>query len=129
MDLVTILGPILAISLLVERLLEGGFSLVEMLPNVQKMKTDDPRYGSMKPLISIVVGIILGIIIGNMLGITLFASFNLKNISPDADKLISGAIAGAAAPYSHQIIELLFKIQKLLQTKKEEMENTASAAK
>lgn len=40
------------------------------------------------------------------------------------DRIISGAISGTMAPYSHQIIEFLLKLQKLLQAQKEKVEQT-----
>jgi hypothetical protein len=124
MDFLGVFAPIIAIGLLIERILEAAWSLAEMYPPASTSKAQNPeQYGKTKQLISIVVSIILGLFISNALGIAFFAGLGLANITidPIADKTITGAAAGAAAPYVHQIIELLVKTQKLLQTKKDEI--------
>ena len=122
MDLVSLFAPLLAISILIERILEAVFSVVETSGGVKAWKeTESEQYGKLKQVIAIVAAILIGLVISNALGIGMFARFQISGIDVNADRTLTGAIAGAAAPYSHQIIETLFNLQKLLETKKEEI--------
>ena len=125
MDLLSLLAPMLAISFLIERLLEAAFDIIEMIPRLKAMLLKTPQ---MKQIISVVVGVILGIIIGAILGVNFFASTG-QRVDPNIDKLLTGAIAGAIAPYAHQILELLLKLQKFFDAKKAEVEKTAGKVK
>ena len=122
MNLIPVLTPLLAIAFLIERLLEAGFDLLEMIPSVGDTLKKSPE---IKQVVSVVVGIILGVIIGNMLAITLFSDLGLTTVDPATDKLLTGAIAGAIAPYAHQLLELLLKLQKFLEAKKTDVETGA----
>ena len=123
MDLVSLFAPILAIGLLIERLLEAGFEVVEMIPAVKKLKTDKAAdYASLKLISSSAVAIVIGLLITNWLDIAFFAQLKIATVDPSVDKLLSGAIAGAIAPYTHQLIEILLKTQRLLESKKGEIE-------
>ncbi len=96
MDLVSLFAPILAIGMLIERVLEAGFEVIETIPQVKKMKTDDPaRYSSAKLISSTVIAIVLGLLITNWLDIAFFAQLKVQGLDANADKLLSGAIAGA----------------------------------
>jgi hypothetical protein len=123
MDLISLFAPILAIGLLIERVLEAAFEVIEMIPGVKKLKTDEPKdYSSFKLIASNVIAVVLGILITNSLDIAFFSQLNVQGLNADADELISGAIAGAIAPYTHQLIEILLKTQRLLASKKDEIE-------
>ena len=121
MDLLSLLAPMLAISFLIERLLEAAFDIIEMIPRLKDMLQKTPQ---MKQIISVVVGVILGIIIGAILGVNFFDHAGLNRVDPNMDKLLTGAIAGALAPYAHQILELTLKLQKYVDAKKTDLEGT-----
>jgi hypothetical protein len=122
MNFVSLFAPLLAISVLIERILEAVFSVVEGVAITATWKAANAeQYSRAKQIISIVAGILIGMFLSNSLGVALFAQFGLQGIDVTADRSVTGAIAGAAAPYSHQIIELLFNLQKLFETKKEEI--------
>ncbi len=121
MDL-TILTPVIALSVLIERLLETGFNVVESsYPQI----TQRPNYGKNKQVASTIAGIILGIISAYLLGILFFTSLKIETVTihPVIDAIFTGAIAGALAPYSHQLVEAVLNLQKLLEALKEAREN------
>lgn len=125
MDFMTAFAPLLALSLLVERVLE-------VAGNVQKILAKKPAEGSApadttsktiwespewKQIWTLVFGIVFGIILAYLLGVGFFGKFTTLDAS--IDKLITGAVAGAIAPYAHQIIEALLNLQKFLEAQKE----------
>ena len=108
--------PLIALSVLVERLLETGMNLVETnYPGIMENET----YSTNKQIITSLTGIILGIASAYILGIQLFATFSLGAIDPNIDKIFTGAIAGTLAPYSHQILEGFLNLQKFLEVLKD----------
>jgi hypothetical protein len=124
MDFVSFLAPLFGIAFLVERILEGVWNIVEMTGSVQKMKADPAgNYGRFKQIVSVVVGIIIAVVASSAVKLTMFSRFGITGLDANTDALISGAIAGALAPYAHQILEALLNFQKLLQAQKERIEN------
>jgi len=128
MDLVSIFAPLFGIAFVVERILESVFNVVENFPQVTAMKNSEDaavkkRWSEIKQVLTIIIGFILGIVITNMLGITFFSQLRgIGEINPNTDMLISGALAGALAPYAHQILEALLNFQKLMNAQKEKIE-------
>ena len=116
MDLVSFFAPLLGIAFVVERVLEAAFDVVESIASVAALKASNPdRYASNKRIITIIVGIIVGIILTAWLGVGFLGRIpGITGLNGDADKLISGAVAGSLAPYAHQILEALLNTQKLL---------------
>lgn len=132
MNFVSLFAPLLAISVLIERILEAAFSVVESINSVRDWRVAHAdQYGKNKQIASIILGVLIGVFISNSLGVAIFSQFGLQGIQidPAADKTFTGAIAGAAAPYSHQIIELLFNLQKLFETKKQEIATGVETAR
>lgn len=115
MDL-SLLIPVIALSILVERLLETGINLVEIN---YPFLTQNPTYSQNKQIITSLVGIALGILSAFMLNIQLFAALNIGGVNAIIDKAFTGAIAGTLAPYSHQILEAVLNLQKLLEVLKQ----------
>ncbi len=123
MDLTAIITTMLGLSVLVERLLEAAFSFVErQSPRLvgdptsqnEQMRRQAERYGNTKRVISNLAGIVVGAIMGLALGIKVFTQLGLSDLNATADALLTGAIAGALAPYSHQIIEGFFDLRDVL---------------
>jgi hypothetical protein len=121
MDLVSFFAPLLGIAFVVERLLEAAFDVVERMASVAALKASNPdQYASNKRIITIIVGIIAGIILTAWLGVGFLERIpGITGLNSDADKLLSGAVAGSLAPYAHQILETLLNTQKLLAEVKE----------
>lgn len=115
MDL-SLLIPVVALSILVERLLETGINLVEIN---YPLLTQNPTYSQNKQIITSLVGIVLGILSAFMLNIQLFAALNIGGVNAIIDMVFTGAIAGTLAPYSHQILEAVLNLQKLLEVLKQ----------
>jgi hypothetical protein len=108
--------PILALSILVERLLETGLNIVEAnYPQISEVGA----YSRNKQIITTLVGIGLGVGSAFILGIRLFSAFGIEGIDPNIDKIFTGAIAGTLAPYSHQLLEAFLNLQKFLEALKE----------
>jgi undecaprenyl pyrophosphate phosphatase UppP len=97
--------------------------LIETIPAVKQLKTERPDdYASIKLIVSSTIAIVIGLLITNWLDVAFFSQLNIQGLNHDVDKLLSGAIAGAIAPYTHQLIEILLKTQRLLDSKKNEIE-------
>jgi hypothetical protein len=128
MDVVALFAPLLGVSFLIERIIESVFNVVEMFPNVSALKrSSDPavaaRYSSIKQIASVIIAIILGIVIANMVGLVLISRFgDIIQVDVSTDRLITGAIAGAIAPYAHQVLESLLNFQKLMEANKKAIE-------
>lgn len=129
MNAITLFGPLFGISFLIERILEGAFNIVELYPGIEQWKTspDDAvkkKYSDFKQIVSVIVGILVGVIITNALDMAFFSQFDrLGQIDHYTDKLLAGAIAGAMAPYSHQLLEFLLKLQRLFDAQKKRIES------
>ncbi|MBI1279855.1 MAG: hypothetical protein GC179_17135 [Anaerolineaceae bacterium] len=124
MDFATFLAPLFGIAFLVERVLESAWNIVELMPNIQKMKIDPataPNYSRIKQIVSVLAGILIGMFAANVVKLTMFAKIGIVGLDPSTDALISGAIAGTLAPYAHQILEGLLNLQKLLQQQQQKI--------
>lgn len=125
MDLTGIVTMVFALSILVERLIEATFSMAELWfprfkgdaqsENAEERQRAE-RYPAVKRVASTVLGIVLGIAAAAVLGIRAFAELGITGVSSGADSLLTGAIAGALAPYSHQLIEGFFDLRVLLKS-------------
>jgi hypothetical protein len=128
MDFVTLFAPLLGIAFLIERVLESVFNIVELAPNVNAIKrSTDPaiaaRYASMKQIASMIIAILIGMVLANILGIGLLSRFgDIVQVETGADRVITGAVAGAISPYAHQILESLLNFQKLMEAQKKAIE-------
>ena len=96
MDL-SLLIPVVALSILVERLLETGINLVEIN---YPLLTQNPTYSQNKQIITSLVGIVLGILSAFMLNIQLFAALNIGGVNAIIDMVFTGAIAGTLGSFS-----------------------------
>lgn len=123
MDLTSIITTVLALSVLVERLLEATFSLVELrMPRITgdatsvsaQQRAQAEKYAATKRVASTLLGIVLGAVVAAVLGIGVFGQIGITAISSAADTLLTGAIAGALSPYSHQLIEGFFDLRAVL---------------
>jgi len=100
--------PFFALAILIERILETGFNVFETVPAIKKWIVED-TYRNIKQILTIIVGVIVGIIISNQTGVLLFAAFGFV-INTTADMVLTGLIAGVAAPYAHVILQALSAI-------------------
>jgi hypothetical protein len=128
MDFVTLFAPLLGIAFLIERILESIFNVIELSPNITAMKrsTDPPvaaRYATIKQISSMIIAILIGVVVANLLGIGLLSRFgDLVQVEAGVDRAITGAVAGALAPYAHQVLEALLNFQKLMEAQKKAIE-------
>lgn len=81
-------------------------------PSANKIDPNATDYISFKRNASIILGMLLGI---GLLVLSYFFNVSLGNVG-FWGKIAIGAIAGALAPYSHQIVEALYKLQQMLQS-------------
>lgn len=68
MDLLTLLGPVLSLSILIERILEALFSVMEMT-FVTKAIRESETYPKGKQIASILLGGVFGVVIANILAV------------------------------------------------------------
>jgi hypothetical protein len=133
MDFVTLFAPLFGIAFLIERILESIVNVVELSPNVIAMKqSTDPavaeRYAKIKQIATMILAILLGVVVGNMLGVGFILRLDVPfQVDPAVDRLITGAIAGALAPYAHQVLEAILNFQKLMEAQKNKIESGETA--
>jgi hypothetical protein len=126
MDFIPIFAPILGIGVLIERILEVIWDVAG--PYTRSMKEENPeQYRWLKVVGSIVIGMVIGVIVSTALKLTFFDGLVETAIDPGMDRVVTGLIAGASAPYVHQIIELLMNTQKFMETKKDQIEGNVAA--
>ena len=104
MELLNQFLPILALAVLTERIVELVFDILDTYTSVD--------FGQSKRIWTFVLALIIGVAVAFILNLTFFEQIGAAVGSETSDKLFTGLIAGAAAPYSHQLVELLFKVQQ-----------------
>jgi hypothetical protein len=134
MDFVTMLTPLLGMAFLIERIIEVAFNVLDWLLDrvpvpwlsAKKKSTvpaDQEQFTGLKVGATFIASIILGIYFTTSWGI---AFFNLPNgsggtVSNSMNQLFSGVVAGAVAPYAHQVLEGLLNLQKFLEEQKKKL--------
>jgi hypothetical protein len=99
---------------LVERILEVVFDLIEQMPAVSRRRDSAhtaEQWASTKRVAATVGGILFGIIISSALRI------GFPGLSPDSGGsiVLAGATAGSLSPYAHQLLMMLWNTQKFLE--------------
>jgi hypothetical protein len=120
MNLSELVPVIISLAIGIERLLELAWEFVESGNTrlKQRKESNAVEYGSFKMRIITLVGMLIGAGLGGF-SHTLGIEIGIESQTL-ATRIALGFIAGALAPYSHQLIELLYQSQKLVQARKEE---------
>jgi hypothetical protein len=123
MDLGKLVALVLGLAVSTERLLEVIWTVVEGQPAIARQKqTDAARYAQVKSAVSVV----LAIVVGEVLSYLFVPSVDTVLGSDAGGTVALGFLAGILAPYSHQLIEMLYQTQKLLQTQQTALQTPQS---
>ncbi|QPC81300.1 hypothetical protein G4Y79_16520 [Phototrophicus methaneseepsis] len=106
-SVVEAVAPLLMLSILIERLLEVVFILIE---SVWIRNPNDPSYIRKKVIYTLFIGGVIGVWLAATAQLNFFPAFE----SPIGGILATGIVGGAISPYAHQIVEVLTKAQKQL---------------
>jgi len=116
------LAPLLALAIVISYMVEVIFDGLEAVIDTEmpweKKEGDSEealnRKTRYKRFATILVSVLIGVIIAwPILRFNYLQAVGFDNLSPTIGQIVTGILAAAIAPYTHQILQLLFQIQKL----------------
>jgi hypothetical protein len=126
----SVLGPLAAAALGIERLIETGWGIVEtILPYVQRFaflkkkdedrtpqeKTDAANFSKFKVWASAAAGFVVGVVVANMAGLKMFSATGLASVQPTADTLVTGIVIGSGSKFAHDVVGIFTETKKLVE--------------
>jgi len=125
-----VLAPLAAAALGIERILEAGWGIVEIilarLPKYAFLKkkdadlTDEDRsnqanHSQFKVWASVVAGIVVGLLVALSANLAMFEMIGLSNVTHLADVLITGVVIGSGSKFTHDVIGIFTQTKKLVE--------------
>jgi hypothetical protein len=103
---VDFLTPFIVFSVIIEQLVEVGFTLIEKVPGL-KDYVGQPNYKEWKKIATFISAVVLGGALGYLLQLDIVAAVGLETDLPAfLTFIVTGVLVGAGAPFIHGIIKV-----------------------
>ncbi len=119
MALNPVLIALLALAIVTERIVEIVFDIVDRITEID---------GNNKKILTHIVSLVIGIAVAFIIDFDLLGALDVQIADATIGKVFTGLIVGTTAPYAHQLVELLFKVQKLAESQRKKVEGDTSSA-
>lgn len=128
-DASTVLAPLLAAALGIERSLEALWGIVEVIlarfPKyaflkkreaelTEEDKTNQANHSQFKTWSSALIGIVIGIIVALAAQLAMFNMIGLESVVDWADMVITGVVIGSGSKFTHDAIGILNQAKRLV---------------
>lgn len=122
----TVLAPLAAAALGIERAMETLWGIVETVGNFfmkdykdpQGNETDwkeAPKYKEFKTWAAALISLVAGVIVARTTNLMMFSLIGFENVSPSADIVITGIVIGSGSKFTHDVIGIFSESKKFVE--------------
>ena len=114
----TVLAPLAAAALGIERILEIAWGFVEsifVLVKKDKFNSEEKEYKAFKTWVSAALGLVIGYQVAIAARLMMFTSVGIQNVDAHADMLITGLVIGSGSKFTHDIIGIFSEGKGLIE--------------